>query len=95
MLIKHLTPKGFDILHHDRKGKLGGRVAVLFNTVFKAKLDKFLVYTSFEYILVVLQTLNFWVCVLYRPPLLMEFQLEHFLIKLLIYLKYLFLTKQR
>ena len=47
LLIKHLTSKGFAILHHDRKGKIGGSVAVLFKTAFKAKLNKFLVYTSF------------------------------------------------
>ena len=45
LLIKHLTPKYFDILHHDRKGKIGGSVAVLFKTQFKAKLNKFPVYT--------------------------------------------------
>ena len=41
---------------------------MLFKTAFKAKLDKFPVYTSFEHISVVLQTLNMWVYVVYRPP---------------------------
>ena len=68
MDIKQLTHKGFDILHHDRKGKIGVSVAVLFKTVFKAKLDQFPVYTSFEHISVVLQTLNMLVCVVYIPP---------------------------
>ena len=68
MDIKQLTHKGFDILHHDRKGKIGVGVAVLFKTVFKAKVDQFPVYTSFEHISVVLQTLKMPVCVVYRPP---------------------------
>ena len=68
MLIKQLTPKGFDILHHDRKGKIGGGIAVLFKTTFKAKLDQFPVYTCFEHISLVLQTLNMQVCVVSRPP---------------------------
>ena len=36
---------------------------MLFKTALKARLDKFPVYTSFEYI-----SLNKRVCVVYRPP---------------------------
>ena len=69
MLIKHLVANGFDTLHLDRKGKIGDSIAVLFKTT--ARLDKFSVYTYFEHISVVLQTLIMWVCVVCRsfPPI--------------------------
>ena len=67
-LIKQLTPNGFDILHHDRKGKTGGGVAVLFKTEYKARLENFPDYSSFEYISIVLQPLDLRVCSIYRPP---------------------------
>ena len=46
--------------------------------VYKAKLEIFPVYTSFEHISVVHQTLKMWVCVVYRSPLLMKYQMQNF-----------------
>ena len=68
LLMKHLTPNGFDILHHYRKGRTGGGVAVLCKSEYKAKIDKLPDYTSFEYISIILQSLDLPVCVVYRPP---------------------------
>ena len=68
LLIKQLTPNGLDISHHDKKGKTGGGITVLFKTEYKARLENFPDYTSFEYILIVLQPLDLWVCSIYRPP---------------------------
>ena len=67
---------------------------MLFKTMFMAKLDKFPVYTSLEHISVVLQTLNMWVCVVYRTPFIDGISGGTFLLKVMNYLKYLLLTEK-
>ena len=43
LIAQFITPIGYDILHIDREHKQGGGVAVVFKSVYQAKLDIFTV----------------------------------------------------
>ena len=65
-----VRPNGYTLLHTDRVGKTGGGVAVICLKTLKPKKEKVKLFSSFEYMSVILTVkgVHFRLVVLYRPP---------------------------